>query len=339
MIRKRLFIIIWVLVGIAISLFPYFIFVERLPVFISVSVFFVFSIAIQYIIQRNFFEETHGINEEKNLFLKKLTKELLFSCLIGIVQVLSLLGLGYLILPVSSFEFEMFKWNTLAVGSLQPFILNFLYRLFFLIQQYTFLKKEVHSFKKLSKVTQKKTLQDLVSPHFLFNSLNTAASITSENADEAVEFVKKLSDLYEFILKNNENQLIELREELEIVEKYGFLIQTRFGDFFCINIKIPKMYLNALIPPLTLQNLVENAVKHNSVTRKKPLTLTIEIEEGYIIVENNINPKKTYRNESTKLGLSYIKSQFQQFSPNEIRVVQNHNRFRVEIPVIHQTLT
>ena len=339
MIRKRLFIIIWVLVGIAISLFPYFIFVERLPVFISVSVFFVFSIAIQYIIQRNFFEETHGINEEKNLFLKKLTKELLFSCLIGIVQVLSLLGLGYLILPVSSFEFEMFKWNTLAVGSLQPFILNFLYRLFFLIQQYTFLKKEVHSFKKLSKVTQKKTLQDLVSPHFLFNSLNTAASITSENADEAVEFVKKLSDLYEFILKNNENQLIELREELEIVEKYGFLIQTRFGDFFCINITIPKKYFSALIPPLTLQNLVENAVKHNSVTRKKPLTLTIQIEGEYIIVENNINPKKTYRNESTKLGLSYIKSQFQQISPNEIRVVQNHDRFRVEIPVIHQTLT
>ena len=339
MIRKRLFIIIWVLVGIAISLFPYFIFLERLPVFISVFVFFVFSISVQYIIQRNFFEETHGINEEKNLFRKKLTKELLFSCLIGVVQVLSLLGLGYLILPVSSFEFEMFKWNTLAVGSLQPFILNFLYRLFFLIQQYTFLKKEVHSFKKLSKVTQKKTLQDLVSPHFLFNSLNTAASITSENADEAVEFVKKLSDLYKFILKNNENQLIELREELEIVEKYGFLIQTRFGDFFCINIKIPKMYLNALIPPLTLQNLVENAVKHNSVTRKKPLTLTIEIEGEYIIVENNINPKKTYRNESTKLGLSYIKSQFQQFSPNEIRVVQNHNRFRVEIPVIHQTLT
>ena len=327
------------LVGITISLFPYFTFIERLSEFIFVSIFFVFSISIQYLIQRNFFEETLGINEEKNLFLKKLTKELLFSCLIGVVQVLSLLSLGYLILTVSSFEFEMFKWYTLAIGSFQPFILNFLYRLFFLIQQYTFLKKEVHSFKKLSKVTQKKTLQDLVSPHFLFNSLNTAASITSENADEAVEFVNKLSDLYEFILKNNENQLIELREELEIVEKYGFLIQTRFGDFFCINITIPKKYFSALIPPLTLQNLVENAVKHNSVTRKKPLTLTIEIEGEYIVVQNNINPKKTFRNESTKLGLSYIKNQFQQFSPYAIRVVQNQDRFRVEIPVIHQTLT
>ena len=80
-------------------------------------------------------------------------------------------------------------------------------------------------------------------------------------------------------------------------------------------------------------------MKHNSVTRKKPLTLTIEIEGEYIVVQNNINPKKTFRNESTKLGLSYIKNQFQQFSPYAIRVVQNQDRFRVEIPVIHQTLT
>ena len=93
----------------------------------------------------------------------------------------------------------------------------------------------------------------------------------------AIEFVDKLSDLYDFILKNNENQLIELGEELEIVEKYEFLIQTRFGDFFFIDIKNPKKYFKTLIPPLTLQNLVENAVKHNSVTRKKPLTIKIEV--------------------------------------------------------------
>lgn len=261
----------------------------------------------------------------------------MFSCLIGIFQITILISIGIRNLS-TSFYFERFKFYALAVGFFQPFILSFLYRLFYLIQHNTFLKKEVHSFKKLSKVTQKKTLQDLVSPHFLFNSLNTAASITSENPDEAVEFVNKLSDLYEFILKNNENQLIELAEELEIVEKYEFLIQTRFGDFFLVDIKIPKEYFKTLIPPLTLQNLVENAVKHNSVTRKKPLTLRIEVKGDYISVENNINPKKNFRNESTKLGLNYIKSQFHQFSPNEIRVVQNQKLFRVEIPLIYQTL-
>ncbi len=337
MILKKRFIITWVLFGITISLIPFYSFLERFFLAFLVIAFACFSITLQYIIQRIFFKEKHTLNTKKNHLMKQLKKDLFFSCLIGLFQVAVLIFIGFAIMP-TSYDFERFKFYALIVGFLQPFILNFLYRSFYLIQQNTFLKKEVHSFKKLSKVTQKKTLQDLVSPHFLFNSLNTAAGITSENPGEAVEFVNKLSDLYEFILKNNENQLIELREELEIVEKYGFLIQTRFGDFFCINIKIPKMYFSVLIPPLTLQNLVENAVKHNSVTRKKPLTLTIEIEGEYIIVENNINPKKTYKNESTKLGLSYIKSQFQQFSSNEIRVVQNHDRFRVEIPVIHQTL-
>ena len=337
MIRKRLFIITWVIVGIAISILPYFTFFERLTLVLPLFLFFVCSITIQYTIQRKFFEENHERNTEKKLLLKQLVTALFLSCLIGVIQVSVLLILGYQMLP-TFFEFNIFKVYALIVGLLQPFILIFLYRLFSLIQQNTFLKKEVHSFQKLSKVTQKKTLQDLVSPHFLFNSLNTAASITSENPDEAVEFVKKLSDLYEFILKNNENQLIELSEELEIVEKYGFLIQTRFGDFFFVHIKIPKEYYNTLIPPLTLQNLVENALKHNSVTRKKPLTLTIEIKEGYIIVENNINPKKTLKNESTKLGLNYIKSQFQQFSSNKIRVIQNQKLFRVEIPLIYQTL-
>jgi len=203
------------------------------------------------------------------------------------------------------------------------------------MQQNEYLRKESQSFHQLSKVTQKKTLQDLVSPHFLFNSLNTAASITSDDPDEAVEFVNKLSDLYEFILKNNENQLIELGEEIGIIKKYGFLLQTRFGEFFSIDVRIPMEYYNALIPPLTLQNLVENAAKHNAVTRKKPLNLTIDTKGNYIIVENNLNPKKTFRSESTNLGLNYIKTQIEQFSSHPINIISDEEKFRVEIPIIY----
>ena len=134
--------------------------------------------------------------------------------------------------------------------------------LLYLNQQNEYLKKETQSFQQLS-VTEKKTLQDLVSPHFLFNSLNTVASITLDEPKKAVEFVKKLSDLYDFILQNNENQLIELKEEVEIVEKYCFLIQTRFGENFQMELNIPARYYHSLIPPLALQNLVENAAKHN----------------------------------------------------------------------------
>ncbi len=336
MILKRLFIVLWILVGASLSgLFITLLF-EDFFFLIKILLFFGFFIFIQYRIQHNSFKENIRVNSENHSIIKPLKKEMTFSCLIGVAQCSGLLTLGYFNLSNSS-DFKEFQLYALLVGLLQPFISSFLYLLFYSVQKNSFLVKEVDSFKKLSEITQMKTLQDLVSPHFLFNSLNTVASITSENPAEAVEFVDKLSDLYDFILKNNENQLIELGEELEIVEKYVFLIQTRFGDFFFLDIKIPKKYFKTLIPPLTLQNLVENAVKHNSVTRKKPLTLKIEVLEGFINIKNNINPKQTLRSESTKLGLHYIKRQFQQFSSTGIRVIQNKEEFRVEIPLIYDS--
>lgn len=338
MVLKRLFIVLWILVGSFLSFLFIFNFSHPFYFLIEILFFFSFSLTIQFIIHRKFFKENEGIYSEKKILLNILKQDLIFSFIIGSIQFLLLLLLGYL--NTKNFlEFKIFQFYALVVGMFQPFILSFTYRLFYLIQQNSFLRKEVNSFQKLSKITQKKTLQDLVSPHFLFNSLNTVASITMENSIVAVEFVNKLSDLYEFILKNNENQLIELGEELEIVEKYGFLIQTRFGDFFLLDIKIPKKYYKTLIPPLTLQNLVENSVKHNSVTRKKPLRITIDTLDNCIIVENNINPKKTLKTESTKLGLQYISNQFQQFSSRQIKVTENKDRFRVEIPIIYESIT
>ena len=322
--------------GIALSLLPFLSLLDSLLFFVKALFFFSISVYLQYIIQINLLKENRWVNPENKFFLNLLKQELIFLCLIGLLQMLILIVFFYISLPIS-YSINKFKLHIVIFSLLQPFTLNFFYIMLYLIQQNAFLRKEVESFHHLSKITQNKTLQDLVSPHFLFNSLNTAASITSENPAEAVNFVEKLSDLYEFIIKNNENQLIELREELEIIEKYGFLIQTRFGDFFSLEIKIPKEYFKTLIPPLTLQNLVENAVKHNSLTRKKPLTLKIDVLENYIIVENNINPKKTFRSESTKLGIQYIKNQFQQFSSNSVKISQDKDRFRVEIPLIHES--
>ena len=338
MVLKKFFILLWILVGASVSSPLIIKFSNHLFFLIELLLFFSFSILVQYRIQYNSYQDNTVINSGSKLLLKPLRRELIFSCLIGLVQFYLLLFLGFMALP-TALGFEKFKFYALIIGLFQPLMSSFIYLLLCLIQQNSFLKKEVNSFQKLSKITQKKTLQDLVSPHFLFNSLNTVASITSENPNEAVIFVEKLSGLYDFILKNNENKLIALGEELEIVEKYVFLIKTRFGDCFFLDIKISKKYFKTLIPPLTLQNLVENAVKHNSVTLKKPLTLTIEVLEDFIIVQNNINPKKVFSSQSTKLGLDYIKNQFQQFSSNRMRVLESKEKFRVEIPLIYESIT
>ncbi len=331
---KKHFIVIWVLIGITISILPFYNFFEIIPLLGGLVVFSGISMLSQYLLQKKLFEEIHGTRSWERVPLKQFKNELFYAFSIGAVQVVLLYGIGYVLIP-TSYDLEIYTTFTWLVGFSQPFVLNFLYHLFYLIQQNEFLQKETKSFHQLSNITQKKTLQDLVSPHFLFNSLNTAASIIPDEPASAEEFVNKLSDLYKFILKNNENQLIELSEELEIVEKYGFLIQTRFGEYFQIKIEIPQEYYKALIPPLTLQNLVENAAKHNAVTRKKPLLLNIKVMDDYLIIENNINPKKTFRNESTNLGLNYIKTQIEQFSTRKIHIEQTDEVFRVEIPLIY----
>lgn len=331
---KTQFIITWILIGVTISLVPFLFFIQLPKIILIVTLFCAVSITAQYFFQRKLFEEIHGTKSWERVPLKQFKNELLFSSFVGIIQVALLYGAGLVLIP-TSYDFNQFVIFSWLVGFIQPFILNFLYHLFYLMQQNGYLKKETQSFKQLSSITQKKSLQDLVSPHFLFNSLNTAASITYDDQDDAVEFVEKLSDLYEFILKNNENQLIELSEELEIVEKYGFLIQTRFGDSFQIKMDIPEEYKTALIPPLTLQNLVENAAKHNAVTKKRPLNLHVFIERDYITVINNLNPKKTFSNESTNLGLNYIKTQIAQFSQFKINIEKTEETFKVEIPLIY----
>lgn len=292
------------------------------------------GILLQYTFRKQLPDELQNMGKMENSHIFQLNREIRYSIFTGLIQGGTIHVLSYILMK-TSYDLRMVKMYGWIFGFSQPFLLNFGYYLLYLNQQNEYLKKETQSFQQLSKVTEKKTLQDLVSPHFLFNSLNTVASITLDEPKKAVEFVKKLSDLYDFILQNNENQLIELKEEVEIVEKYCFLIQTRFGENFQMELNIPTRYYHSLIPPLALQNLVENAAKHNAVTKKRPLRLTIGVHRDFITIVNNINPKNTFQNESTNLGLNYVRTQFEQFTNKKISIEKSDNQFKVHIPIIY----
>lgn len=331
---KRDLIVLWFLLAFVAGLLPFVFKTTAVGVLLIVGSFTFLLLIVVLQFQRMFFKEIQSRQTWEVTPIRQFKNELFFVLGVGTVSSTLMWALTKTVL-VKYFVFEASYHWIVFYSFVWAFCTNFLYHLLFLKQYSLYLKKEATSYKQLSSVTQKKSLQDLVSPHFLFNSLNTAASIIPDDADTADLFVNKLSDLYDFILKNSENQLIELQEELEIVEKYSYLIQTRFGSAFQINIAIPNEYKNVLIPPLTLQNLVENAAKHNAVTRKKPLLLEITVGDGIISVKNNINPKKTFHNESTNLGLSYITSQIAQFSTSKVVVKETDDFFLVEIPLIY----
>ena len=182
--------------------------------------------------------------------------------------------------------------------------------------------------------TQYEVLQNQMSPHFLFNSLNTLTTIIPEDTDAAVSFTEKLSEVYRYILQNKDRELVDLEEELDFVKSYLFLLRMRFPDNLTFNFDIDKKYLNQTIPPLTLQMLVENAIKHNIVSKAKPLHIDIYIENGKsVIVKNNLQRKESLE-KSTKTGLENIRKRYTILGGKEIDVITTASNFMVAVPLI-----
>lgn len=182
--------------------------------------------------------------------------------------------------------------------------------------------------------SQYESLKNQLSPHFLFNSLTALKTLINDSPSTAQDYVNNLSKALRYTLQSNEKQLVTLKEELDFTESYLFLIKMRFDTNLTINIGISKKYLSYLLPPLTIQTLVENAVKHNEVSKRKPLTIEIQTTDipGLIIL-NNIQEKIT-EEEGTGIGLINLSRQFNLLIGKEIFISKDNNEFRVEVPLI-----
>ena len=174
-------------------------------------------------------------------------------------------------------------------------------------------------------------LKNQIDPHFLFNSLNTLTSLVRDN-EKACQFVKKLSFMYRYILQSSDKDLVTVKDELKFLESYTHLISTRYRDRFKIAIDIDTKYLADEIPPLALQLLVENAVKHNEISETNPLKVIIYVKENSIFVENQIRPRTTLA-EGTKNGLLNLKKRYFLVSKKEIIVRRENNTFSVQLPL------
>jgi hypothetical protein len=192
---------------------------------------------------------------------------------------------------------------------------------------------ETEKLKKANLQSQFDSLKNQVNPHFLFNSLNTLSSLIEEDPEQAVKFVDHLSKVYRYLLQNNEKELITLREEINFLETYFFLLKVRFGDGITLNNTIPVEYSESLIPPLTLQILVENAVKHNVVSPSRPLTIQISIQDETICVSNNLQVK-TIPVPSNGMGLTNISAKYKLLNQPEMIIIPTEKDFSVQIPLI-----
>lgn len=187
--------------------------------------------------------------------------------------------------------------------------------------------------KKENAESQLEILKNQVKPHFLFNSLNTLASLIPEDASLAVDYVQKLAEVYRYVLEIKDKKLIPIAEELDCVKAYLFMLQIRFGESLHYEIREEGLGEAHHIVPLSLQLLVENAVKHNIISSKKPLTITIIPEGQKLVVTNNLQPKIQVV-KSTGTGLNNIQSRYDILSQLPVEIIKSADKFTVKLPII-----
>ena len=189
---------------------------------------------------------------------------------------------------------------------------------------------------RLNMEAKYESLKNQVNPHFLFNSLNTLLSMVDDETQPAA-YIKSLSEFLRYILKSSEKELVLLRDELKFTMEYGYLQKSRFGEKLNIESQVSENYFHYSLPPLTIQILVENAIKHNIISQDKPLRIKIEVNGNrYLVVKNNLQKKQA--DSSTGLGLQNLKKRFAFLSHKAVNISQTESEFIVEIPLLESPL-
>ncbi|MFY9152688.1 MAG: histidine kinase [Prolixibacteraceae bacterium] len=178
---------------------------------------------------------------------------------------------------------------------------------------------------------QYETLKSQVNPHFLFNNLNSLTSLISSNPDKAIDFVKKLSEVYRYVLDQKDHELVSLETELKFLESYVFLQKIRFGSNLDVQVEVESG--NFMVIPLSVQMLVENAIKHNEISDKNPLMIRVfSSGNGYLTVENKLQKKSG--SEGSGSGIQNIKGRYEFFTDKDVTIGITSERFRVSIPLL-----
>jgi sensor histidine kinase YesM len=223
------------------------------------------------------------------------------------------------------FDYTNFFVSALVVGSV--LIIRLIY-------QKQNINLENETLRREALQSQFESLKNQLSPHFLFNSLTALKALIHDAPDTAQNYVNNLSRALRYTLQSNEKRLVTLKEEMNFMDSYLYLIKLRFDTNLSVSTRLKEEYSLYMLPPLTIQTLVENAIKHNEISKEKPLGIHIEVtDHEKLVVWNNIQEKIT-EEEGSGIGLTNLAKQFQLLIGKDISISNLNSRFRVEVPLI-----
>lgn len=181
---------------------------------------------------------------------------------------------------------------------------------------------------------QYEALKNQFNPHMLFNSLNTLSALIRESPDKAQNYLQELSHVLRYTLQDNDSHLVSLEEEMTFVNSYIYLMKMRYEDNLVFDLDISPKALQKELPPMTVQMLVENAIKHNEISNRKPLHISITAVNDTLSVSNPIQSKITSNNRSTRIGLDNLAKRYRLLFMKNIEISNENNVFTVTIPLI-----
>ncbi len=234
-------------------------------------------------------------------------------------------------------EYEL-KVSDLKLGVLVGFSVNLifltLWEAMYIMEKQKESLGEKELVRQMSLQQEFEILKSQVNPHFLFNCFNTLSSLIVEDPKRAEIFLDELSKVYRYLLRNNETGLSTLKNELHFIESYFRLLKTRHGEAVQFNVEADKRYDNYLLPSLSLQLLVENAVKHNVLSKNKPLIIEVFTTAGNRLVVNNNLQRRTVKGLSNHVGLDNIKNKYDLLMQKGFQVMEEGKSFTVVLPLI-----
>jgi hypothetical protein len=259
--------------------------------------------------------------------------------LVGIIAIVLLnnvfyYGLRAILIPIFAPEYPIFQETILVLNILEGFlkgliIMGVLYSITYYRQwQKESLENEQLRSNELE--LENKALKSQLNPHFLFNNLNTLSSLIKTNPDNADVFLQEMSDMYRYILKINDFEVVSLKEEIDFAKNYNFLLEKRFGKNYECTLKIDNY--NYSLPPISLHLLLDNIVKHNRIDNQYPMRFSITQADDYLIVSNEINLKQNV--DSTGKGLNLLQEQYKFLTHTKVEISEHNNQFTVKLPLL-----
>ncbi|HSK13812.1 MAG TPA: two-component regulator propeller domain-containing protein [Phnomibacter sp.] len=224
-------------------------------------------------------------------------------------------------------------WFILLAAILLAGLLYWVYRLRLARQEHLFeLQSRTQALEKEKAMVMYENLKQHLNPHFLFNSLTSLSSLIRIDQQMAGDFLDRMSKIYRYILKNRDSETVTLQDELNFVSNFIELQKTRFESGLQVKVDVAEEHLYKKLAPVTLQNLVENAIKHNTTSKHKPLIIDVFVEDEYLVVRNNLQ-RKAFVETSNRTGLESMKDLYRYLSARPMMVEEDERFFKVKVPL------